>query len=108
MATILVTSRSFGEGAVDLVGDLQRAGHTVLRGPSDHDPAVTFGTARLTTRGAAGSDTFHICRLGLSPVTARMSPPGRKPTECVMFGKPRSGSPACVSPSGPTRHRCTV
>ena len=37
MATILATSRSFGGGGIDLVGDLERAGHTVLRGPSDHD-----------------------------------------------------------------------
>lgn len=36
MATILATSRSFGDGSRDLVGDLERAGHTVLRGPSDH------------------------------------------------------------------------
>lgn len=36
MATILATSRSFGDGSRDLVGELERAGHTVLRGPSDH------------------------------------------------------------------------
>lgn len=37
MATILATSRSFGGGSIDLAGDLERAGHTVLRGPSDHE-----------------------------------------------------------------------
>lgn len=36
MATILATSRSFGGGSIDLADDLERAGHTVLRGPSDH------------------------------------------------------------------------
>ncbi|MEV7632447.1 phosphoglycerate dehydrogenase [Microbacterium sp. NPDC089318] len=37
MATILVTSRSFSDGALDLVARAGAAGHEIVRGPSHHD-----------------------------------------------------------------------
>ena len=37
MATILVTSRSFSDGALDLVARARAAGHEIVRGPSHHD-----------------------------------------------------------------------
>ncbi|WP_151524013.1 NAD(P)-dependent oxidoreductase [Serinicoccus kebangsaanensis] len=38
-ATVLVTSRSFSSGSLDLVGRLEEAGLRVVRGPADHDLA---------------------------------------------------------------------
>ena len=40
MGTILVTSRSFSSGSLDLVARLTAAGHTVVRGPADHNLAA--------------------------------------------------------------------
>lgn len=37
MAVILVTSRSFSDGDLDLVGRAAQAGHRILRGPAHHD-----------------------------------------------------------------------
>jgi D-3-phosphoglycerate dehydrogenase len=37
MAVILVTSRSFSDGDLDLVGRAATAGHRIMRGPSHHD-----------------------------------------------------------------------
>lgn len=37
MGVILVTSRSFSDGDLDLVGRAARAGHRILRGPAHHD-----------------------------------------------------------------------
>ncbi|MFC3242480.1 hypothetical protein ACFOJ6_09170 [Gordonia humi] len=67
---------------------------------TDHEPPVTPGNAALSTRGAAGSVTFHNCTLGPSPPTASVWPSGRKANACVMFPKPPIGSPigAAVSP----------
>ena len=48
MAVILATSRSFGDGDRNLTEELTERGHTVLRGPSGHDPAV-LGEALATT-----------------------------------------------------------
>lgn len=63
MATILATSRSFGSGSIDLAGDLERAGHTVLRGPSDHGLEAlraALGTADAWVAGTGAVTAAHL------------------------------------------------
>ncbi|RZT59534.1 D-3-phosphoglycerate dehydrogenase [Microcella alkaliphila] len=60
MATILATSRSFGDGDLDLARELEDAGHRILRGPSDHDFA-------FVARELADADAWVA---GTGPVTA--------------------------------------
>lgn len=67
MATILATSRSFGDGAVDLVGDLERAGHTVLRGPSDHALAALADALAVADAWVAGTGPVTAEHLDAAP-----------------------------------------
>ncbi|GAA2943134.1 phosphoglycerate dehydrogenase [Microbacterium luteolum] len=48
MGVILVTSRSFSDGDLDLVGRAAQAGHRILRGPAHHD----FAELRPLLHGA--------------------------------------------------------
>lgn len=48
MAVILVTSRSFSDGDLDLVGRAAEAGHRIMRGPAHHD----LGELRPLLHGA--------------------------------------------------------
>ena len=57
---VLVTSRSFSSGALDLAAELEAAGLTVRRGPADHD-------LRLLRPLLAGSVAWIA---GTGPVTA--------------------------------------
>ena len=60
MAVILVTSRSFSEGDLDLVERAAVAGHRILRGPAHHD----LGELRVLLHGA---DAWIA---GTGPITA--------------------------------------
>lgn len=56
MGTVLVTSRSFSGGSVDLVARLEGAGHSVVRGPAHHDlealsPALASAVAWIAGTG---------------------------------------------------------
>lgn len=57
---VLVTSRSFSSGAQDLLGELEAAGATVVRGPADHN----LPTLRSLLHGSVGWIA------GTGPVTA--------------------------------------
>lgn len=59
MAVILVTSRSFSDGDLDLVGIAGRAGHRIMRGPAHHD----LGELRALLHG---SDAWIA---GTGPIT---------------------------------------
>jgi D-3-phosphoglycerate dehydrogenase len=63
--TVLVTSRSFSSGAVDLVARLERAGLTVVRGSPAHDlEALTppLSTAVAWIAGTAAVTADHLAR----------------------------------------------
>src|SRR5664279_6511115 len=63
MAIVLVTSRSFSAGSIDLVARLDQAGHTVIRGASDHDlQAITplLATASAWIAGTAPVTAEHL------------------------------------------------
>lgn len=66
MATILVTSRSFGDGTVDLVGQLQQAGHHIVRGTSDHDHSALEHTLQETDAWIAGTGPVTAAHLDAS------------------------------------------
>ncbi|WP_347754902.1 NAD(P)-dependent oxidoreductase [Agrococcus sp. ProA11] len=67
MATILATSRSFGAGSIDLAGDLERAGHTVLRGPSDHGLEALRGALATADAWVAGTGPVTAAHLDAAP-----------------------------------------
>lgn len=67
MTTILVTSRSFGSGALPLVEDLEAAGHTVLRGPASHDPAQLAPLLADAEAWIAGTGPIRSAHLCLAP-----------------------------------------
>jgi len=61
MAVVLVTSRSFSAGALDLVARLEDAGHSVVRGPADHDlqsivSALTTADAWIAGTGPVSAE----------------------------------------------------
>jgi hypothetical protein len=86
---VLVTSRSFSSGTVDLVGRLERSGLVVVRGPADHDATAlgpVLATADAWIAGAAPvtADTSGRPGCGWSPGTesaptrsTSRRPPGR-------------------------------
>lgn len=67
MGVILVTSRSFSDGDLDLVGRAARAGHRILRGPAHHD----LDELRPLLHGAdawiAGTGSVSDQHLGAAP-----------------------------------------
>lgn len=77
MAVILVTSRSFSDGELDLVGRAADAGHRIMRGPAHHDltelrallhgaDAWIAGTGPITEAHlAAGPKLKVIARYGV-------------------------------------------
>lgn len=67
MATILATSRSFGGGSIDLAGDLERAGHTVLRGPSDHGLEALRDALATADAWVAGTGPVTAAHLDAAP-----------------------------------------
>ena len=61
---VLVTSRSFSSGDLDLAGELTGAGCAVVTGPSDHDldalrPALASATAWVAGAGPVTADHLH-------------------------------------------------
>lgn len=67
MATILATSRSFSGGNVDLIARLAEAGHTVTRGPSDHDLATITPMLAEADAWIAGTAPVTDEHLALAP-----------------------------------------
>lgn len=67
MATILATSRSFGDGSRDLVHELERAGHTVLRGPSDHGVEALRDALSKADAWVAGTGAVTAEHLDAAP-----------------------------------------
>lgn len=67
MATILATSRSFGGGSIDLAADLERAGHTVLRGPSDHGLEALRDALATADAWVAGTGPVTAAHLDAAP-----------------------------------------
>jgi D-3-phosphoglycerate dehydrogenase len=65
--TVLVTSRSFSSGAVDLVGLLEGRGVEVLRGPADHDLAALKPLLSRSTAWIAGSSPVTAAHLDAAP-----------------------------------------
>lgn len=63
MGVILVTSRSFSDGDLDLVGRAAQAGHRILRGPAHHDldelrPLLHGADAWIAGTGAVTDEHF--------------------------------------------------
>lgn len=67
MAVILATSRSFGDGRRDLAAELTAAGHEVIRGRSDHDPAELAELLPRTEAWIAGTGPVTAELLDLAP-----------------------------------------
>ncbi|GAA1322579.1 NAD(P)-dependent oxidoreductase [Leucobacter albus] len=74
MATILVTSRSFSGGDLDLIGRAHAAGHTVVRGPAHHaldELAPLLATAVGWIAGTGGVTDAHLAAAPQLRVIAR-------------------------------------
>ncbi|WP_231606276.1 NAD(P)-dependent oxidoreductase [Salinibacterium sp. NK8237] len=74
MATVLVTSRSFSGGAIDLVARLEDAGHTVVRGPAGHDlselaPLLANASAWIAGTGPVAAE--HLSAASALQIVAR-------------------------------------
>jgi D-3-phosphoglycerate dehydrogenase len=68
--TVLVTSRSFGSGSLDLAGGLAASGHEVLRGPADHDLASLAPLLADAVAWIAGTGPVTAAHLDLAPQLA--------------------------------------
>ncbi|MEV8265982.1 phosphoglycerate dehydrogenase [Microbacterium sp. NPDC076911] len=67
MATILVTSRSFSDGDVDLMRRSAEAGHEIVRGPSHHDLAALAPLLETADAWVAGTGPVTARHLDVSP-----------------------------------------
>lgn len=67
MTTILVTSRSFGSGALPLAAQLQEQGHEVLRGPSTHELIALAPLLARAEAWVAGTGPVTAEHLDLAP-----------------------------------------
>ncbi len=65
--TVLVTSRSFSTGALDLVGLLEGMGVEVVRGPADHDLAALAPLLTRSTAWIAGTSPVTAAHLDAAP-----------------------------------------
>jgi D-3-phosphoglycerate dehydrogenase / 2-oxoglutarate reductase len=65
--TVLVTSRSFDSGSVDCVGELERAGLRVVRGPSDHDFDALREALGVSVAWIAGTGPVTMTHLDAAP-----------------------------------------
>ena len=64
---VLVTSRSFSSGDLDLAGELAAAGCEVVTGPSDHDLAVLAPLLASATAWIAGTGPVTAAHLDAAP-----------------------------------------
>lgn len=90
MGVILVTSRSFSDGDVDLVERASRAGHRILRGPAHHDldelrsllhgaDAWIAGTGDVTEAHLAAAPKLKvIARYGVGTEAVDLDAAGRR------------------------------
>lgn len=67
MFTILATSRSFGDGDLDLTARLEDLGYAVLRGPSDHDLAALAPMLAQADAWIAGTGPVEARHLDAAP-----------------------------------------
>lgn len=67
MFTILATSRSFGDGDLDLTAQLESLGYVVLRGPSDHDLAALAPLLAQADAWIAGTGPVEARHLDAAP-----------------------------------------
>lgn len=65
--TVLVTSRSFSSGALDLVGRLEGEGLAVVRGPADHDLAALAEPLAAADAWVAGAGPVTAAHLAAAP-----------------------------------------
>jgi D-3-phosphoglycerate dehydrogenase len=66
-SNVLVTSRSFSSGRVDLEGRLRNEGFAVVRGPADHDLTALRALLRGTVAWIAGTGPVRAEHLALAP-----------------------------------------
>lgn len=67
MGVVLVTSRSFSSGALDLSGRLTDAGHTVVTGSASHDIAAITPALTDAVAWIAGTGTISAAHLAAAP-----------------------------------------
>lgn len=67
MRTILATSRSFGDGDLDLTARLEARGYTVLRGPSDHNLDALAPLLAQADAWIAGTGPVQAAHLDAAP-----------------------------------------
>jgi D-3-phosphoglycerate dehydrogenase / 2-oxoglutarate reductase len=67
MGVILVTSRSFSDGDLDLVSRAGTAGHRILRGPAHHDLAELRALLQGTDAWIAGTGPVTAAHLAAAP-----------------------------------------
>ncbi|WP_396667987.1 NAD(P)-dependent oxidoreductase [Microbacterium sp. R86528] len=67
MSVVLVTSRSFNDGDVDLMSRAAEAGHEIIRGPSHHDLASLAPLLQTADAWVAGTGPVTARHLDLSP-----------------------------------------
>jgi D-3-phosphoglycerate dehydrogenase len=67
MAVILVTSRSFSDGELDLVGRAADAGHRIMRGPAHHDLAELRALLHGADAWIAGTGPVTDAHLAAAP-----------------------------------------
>ena len=67
MAVILVTSRSFGDGDLDLHARAAEAGHTIVRGPAHHPLDDLAGVLPTVDAWIAGTGPITTEHLDLAP-----------------------------------------
>ncbi|MFV0406963.1 MAG: phosphoglycerate dehydrogenase [Propioniciclava sp.] len=67
MSMILVTSRSFSGGDVDLIARVENAGHTVVRGPAHHDLTELEPHLAQTHAWIAGTGPITTAHLEAAP-----------------------------------------
>ncbi len=65
--TVLVTSRSFSSGDLDLVAELTAAGCTIVTGPSDHDLETLRPLLAPVTAWVAGTGPVTAAHLDAAP-----------------------------------------
>ncbi len=67
MGTILVTSRSFSDGDLDLVARATAAGHRIMRGPAHHDLGELRALLHGTDAWIAGTGPITDAHLAAAP-----------------------------------------
>ncbi|GAB2577863.1 NAD(P)-dependent oxidoreductase [Microlunatus antarcticus] len=66
-AVVLVTSRSFSSGDLDLAGEVTAAGATIVTGPSDHDLETLRPLLATATAWIAGTGPVTAAHLDAAP-----------------------------------------